>query len=105
VTVRPKEGDAWLEVEDSGPGVPPELYERIFDRHFRAPGESGGAAGLGLSIARRVVELHGGAIGAGAGTTLGGLRIEVRLPAEHKDALSRGDQSGLVTPPLKESAT
>ena len=105
VTVSRAGSDATLVVEDSGAGVPPELRERIFDRHFRAPGESGGAAGLGLSIARRVAQLHGGTIAAREGVKLPGLRIEVRLPADHKDPLRRGDQSGLVTPPLQESTT
>jgi signal transduction histidine kinase len=45
-------------VLDSGPGVPPEMRERIFER-FRQGGRPG-SAGLGLSIARRIAELHGG---------------------------------------------
>jgi len=52
-----------FEVRDSGPGVPPELRERIFDRFFRAPGEPPGGSGLGLSIAKEIVEAHGGQIG------------------------------------------
>lgn len=81
-------GSLRLDVDDSGPGVPPELRGRIFDRHFRAPGSSGGAGGLGLSIARRVVELHGGRIEAGESADLGGLRVSVWLPEADKDSLS-----------------
>ena len=90
------DGRVELEIEDSGPGVPAALRERIFDRHFRAPG-GGGAAGLGLSIARRVADLHGGAIEAGAGRELSGLRIVVSLAAADKDSLRRATQSGPVT--------
>ncbi|MEP7262019.1 MAG: ATP-binding protein [Usitatibacter sp.] len=89
-------GRAKLAVEDSGPGVPPEFRERIFERHFRLPGDSGGAAGLGLSIARRVAQLHGGAIGADASPSLGGLRVTVTFPAFGKETLSRGADSGVT---------
>ena len=62
-----------FEVSDEGTGVPPGEIERIFDRFYRVDAarttESGGA-GLGLAIARSIVELHGGSI-----------RAESRLPA------------------------
>jgi two-component system sensor histidine kinase QseC len=99
VTIGEGAGAGVLEVEDSGPGVPPELRERIFDRHFRAPGDSGGAAGLGLSISRRVVELHRGTITAGESAQLHGLRVEVRLPSGDKEALSHGGDIGIVANP------
>ena len=77
-----REGDqACLEVEDSGPGVAPEVRARIFDRFFRGPDGRGDGSGLGLSIARRVVELHRGTIAASASPSLGGLRVSIRLPA------------------------
>jgi two-component system, OmpR family, sensor histidine kinase QseC len=66
-----------LQVQDSGPGVPAELRERLFERFFRL-GEGQGA-GLGLSIVRRVVELHQGSI-ALEDSPLGGLQVSVRLP-------------------------
>jgi two-component system sensor histidine kinase QseC len=90
-------GQIRLDVEDSGPGVPPELRGRIFDRHFRAPGSSGGAGGLGLSIAKRVVELHGGRIEAGESVDLGGLRVSIWLTETDKDSLSPRGDSGAVT--------
>src|SRR5262245_36834605 len=49
-----------LSVQDSGPGIPASQRERIFERF--AQGEEGGAAGLGLSIVRDVVQAHGGRI-------------------------------------------
>jgi two-component system, NtrC family, sensor histidine kinase KinB len=51
-------------VEDSGPGVPKQYQGRIFERFFRVPGQAGGSgAGLGLAIAKEIVEAHGGTIG------------------------------------------
>jgi CheY-like chemotaxis protein/anti-sigma regulatory factor (Ser/Thr protein kinase) len=50
-----------VEVADSGPGIPPELAPRIFDRFWRASHHERGA-GLGLAIAKGLVEAHGGTI-------------------------------------------
>jgi signal transduction histidine kinase len=50
-------------VIDQGPGVPEEFQDRIFDRFFRVPGQTKRGVGLGLSIAREIVEAHGGQIG------------------------------------------
>jgi len=72
---------ALVTVEDSGPGVPPDVRARIFDRFYRGPDRRGPGSGLGLSIAKRVVELHGGTIAATSSPSLGGLRIEILLPA------------------------
>lgn len=74
-------GAAILTIEDSGAGVPADLRERIFDRFFRGGDARGPGSGLGLSIVRRIVELHGGTIGASRSEDLGGLRVDVRLPA------------------------
>lgn len=75
VTVRgaPTPGGVQIEVSDEGAGVPTGDLERIFDRFYRvdAARRSGaGGAGLGLAIARSIVELHGGSI-----------RAEPRIPA------------------------
>ena len=61
-----------LEVEDTGPGIPPEVQKRLFDPFFTTK-QSG--TGLGLSIAARIIEKHAGAIrvqsAANRGTTFG----------------------------------
>lgn len=54
---------ARFEVQDSGRGIPPQYVDRIFERFFQVPGARGGGIGLGLYIAREIVEAHGGAIG------------------------------------------
>ena len=74
-------GRVRMVVEDAGPGVAPALRERIFDRFFRGDPPRGAGSGLGLAIVRRVAELHGGSVRAAASEALGGLRIEVELPA------------------------
>ena len=56
-----------LEVDDEGPGIPGEDLERVFERFHRGDGHrgsNGGGAGLGLAIARWIVDLHGGTIRA-----------------------------------------
>jgi signal transduction histidine kinase len=71
-----------LEVADEGPGIPAEDLERVFERFYRAdPARSAnaGGAGLGLAIARWIVELHGGTIRA-ARADPSGCRIVVELP-------------------------
>jgi PAS domain S-box-containing protein len=72
VAVRPLAHDrAEISVCDHGPGVPQEERERIFERFYRAPGAPSSGLGLGLSISREIVALHGGSLivesGAGAG--------------------------------------
>ncbi|MDY7226417.1 HAMP domain-containing sensor histidine kinase [Hyalangium rubrum] len=54
---------ARFEVRDTGEGIAPEQQARIFEKFYRAPGAPAGGAGLGLSIAREVVQAHGGEIG------------------------------------------
>ena len=49
-----------LSVEDTGEGIPEEYRKRIFDRFVQVPGVPQGGAGLGLSIARKIVQEHGG---------------------------------------------
>ena len=64
-----------VEVTDTGPGLPPEAQERLFDKFYRLrrTGDVVSGTGLGLAIAKRLVEAHGGVIGVisapGAGST------------------------------------
>ena len=70
-----------LEVEDNGSGVSPSDISRIFDRFYRTDkSRRAGGSGLGLSIVRQVVELHGGTVGA-TNVTPKGLKITVTIPS------------------------
>jgi signal transduction histidine kinase len=69
-----------LVVTDDGPGVPPDMREKIFDRFVRAEGDRGGSVGLGLSIVRAVAQTHGGDVVLESPPE-GGARFVVTLPA------------------------
>jgi signal transduction histidine kinase len=83
-----------VSVEDDGPGVPPEERERMFDRFVRLsePPPHIRGAGLGLTISRSIVRLHGGRMFAESARDLAGVAIVVQLPALSKAA--RADVSG-----------
>ena len=78
VTAAEAESGAEIMVSDTGPGIPEDELEAVFDRYTRAA-DSGGS-GLGLAIARSLVEAHGGAISAERRDE-GGTTVRVRLPA------------------------
>jgi signal transduction histidine kinase len=65
-------------VSDNGPGIPPELLERIFERFYRGPGAASRGTGLGLAIARELAERMGGRLLATSGP--GGTRFTLELP-------------------------
>jgi signal transduction histidine kinase len=70
-----------LAVADDGEGIQPEHLDRVFEPFFRAdPSRQGAGAGLGLALAKRIVEALGGGISAEA-VPSGGARFAVRLPA------------------------
>jgi two-component system OmpR family sensor kinase len=72
---------AHIDVLDGGPGIAPEHLEAIFEPFFRSnpSGNNVDGHGLGLAIAKRVVETHGGSIAA-ANRPEGGLRVTISLP-------------------------
>ena len=82
VSLIEQNGQAIVRVEDEGPGIPPEHLDRIFDRFFtfRPQNETrGDHDGLGLAIARAIVEAYGGTITA-SNRSPHGARFEMRLP-------------------------
>jgi two-component system sensor histidine kinase KdpD len=91
ITVRAgRDGDRHvrLTVIDEGPGIPAEHRERVFEKFFRIPGRQShdprrGGIGLGLPIARRLVEAQSGRIwieGASARSTRPGTTVNIVLP-------------------------
>jgi len=76
--------EAVLAVEDSGPGIPESERGRVFDRFYRAPDAATHTpgSGLGLAIVRAIAQRHGATLTLGTSARLGGLRAEIRLPAQ-----------------------
>ena len=79
--VRPRRNTVLFEVEDSGPGIPVELGDRIFDPYVRDARASATRPGIGLGLAtvKRLVTAHGGILGAGR-SALGGALFWFELP-------------------------
>jgi two-component system OmpR family sensor kinase len=82
VAARGADGRLRISVEDDGPGIPPRQRERIFARFYRADSardRRSGGSGLGLPIARAIVEAHGGRIWVDDAAG-GGARVTFELP-------------------------
>jgi signal transduction histidine kinase len=74
-------GELEVAVEDTGEGIAPQDLPRIFEPFYRAdPARSGGGAGLGLTLSKRIVEALGGCLDVRTAHT--GTRFSVRLPLE-----------------------
>ena len=92
VTVSRDEGDVLITVRDTGLGISPDAQQQIFDPFRQAgPKVTGpeGGLGLGLTIARQIVDLHGGTIEVFSDGIGSGSRFTVRLPAL-EGAVDRG---------------
>ncbi|MEY9891003.1 two-component system OmpR family sensor kinase [Catenulispora sp. MAP5-51] len=96
-------GRVRLAIEDTGPGLPPDLADRVFDRFTRgdpARARSSGSTGLGLAITRAVAEAHGGRVGVRSqpGRTV----FELVLPEQQPENQRRhraGDSTWLESAP------
>ena len=83
VTYRIDPERCWIDIEDDGPGVPEEAWERVFTPFLRLDDSrtrASGGHGLGLSIVRRIIYWHGGRAYVGRGTYLGGARFSLMWP-------------------------
>lgn len=86
VTVRCSDDGAWIDiaVSDNGEGIAPEHLDHLFDRFYRADSardRAHGGSGIGLSIAKALVEAHGGHISAQSPGLGLGATFTIRLPA------------------------
>lgn len=68
-----------LRVSDAGPGIPPELRERVFDRFFRDPNQVQSGSGLGLAIVKAVAQQHNSSVNLSTSSE-GGLLVTVDFP-------------------------
>ena len=84
VTVRTgvRDGRAFAEVEDDGPGIPPIERSRVLERFYRVPGTPGTGSGLGLAIVREIAVGHGAGIELGEGAGARGCRVAITFPRE-----------------------
>jgi two-component system OmpR family sensor kinase len=104
-TVAPEDGYAVLTVEDDGPGIPPELEARVFERFVRGGRDGARGSGLGLSIVRAVAESHGGSVVLERAVHGTGTRFVIRIPAAaSEEAPVDGALSGVLaeTSPSRE---
>ena len=98
VRVQAVNGQVEVTVEDTGPGIPPAFLPHVFERFRQAAGEATrgkGGLGLGMAIARKVVELHEGTITAANRDPGPGAVFTVRLPVK---ALRPGEARPVATP-------
>jgi signal transduction histidine kinase len=85
LTASPAEDGIRIAVRDTGPGIPPEHVERVFDRFYKVDSsrtrtDRPSGSGLGLSIVKAIVERHGGTVTA-SNAPDGGAIFEIQLPA------------------------
>jgi PAS domain S-box-containing protein len=87
-----QEGDAAvISVQDTGIGIPPQLLPRIFDLFVqgdRTPERAQGGLGIGLTLVKRLVELHGGSVRVESGAARPGSEFVVQLPLVQPPALA-----------------
>ncbi|MFG1379656.1 ATP-binding protein [Xanthobacter autotrophicus] len=91
-------GEAFVTIDDAGPGIPEADLERVFDPFERletSRSRETGGAGLGLPIARAILRAHGGEVSL-SNRPEGGLRATVRLPAANQGAKARVNASRKV---------
>lgn len=83
ITVRVRQQDAlvMLEVEDDGPGIPPQEREKVFERFYRMPGGAPEGCGLGLAIVREIAQGHQATVAVENGSGGRGTRMIVTFPA------------------------
>ena len=99
VEMRANDAGAELVVADTGTGIPPEALPQLFNRFYRVPGANGRThegSGIGLSLVRELVRLHGGSIEVES--TLGrGSSFRVRIPfgAAHLPNVQEAPQTSL----------
>ena len=81
VEVTQGEGGPLLVVEDSGPGIPAEERERVFDRFYRIAGSEAGGSGIGMAIVKAVADRHHAKLSLEQSARLGGLKVAVQFPS------------------------
>jgi two-component system OmpR family sensor kinase len=95
-STRTSDGQVVLVVEDDGPGISPEISQRVFERFVRGGGDGGRGSGLGLAIVQAVVESHGGSVSLNERPGPGA-QFKITLPGAPEDGTQQcGDESAEV---------
>jgi CheY-like chemotaxis protein/two-component sensor histidine kinase len=95
-------GEAVLDITDNGIGIAPELLPRVFDlfvQSDRTLDRAQGGLGIGLSVVKRLVEMHGGSVRASSAGVGRGATFEIRLPL-----IESTNESSFEAPPPKVRA-
>jgi two-component system OmpR family sensor kinase len=92
-----RDGEAVLIVQDSGPGIPPDLGKRVFERFVRGGRDGAKGSGLGLAIVRSVAQSHRGSVDLELPESGVGTRFVIRIPVAP-------DTAQPATPPASEAA-
>jgi signal transduction histidine kinase len=79
LAVRREAGTARFEIADSGPGIPPDQVEHLFERYWQGSTAPRKGLGLGLYICKQIVEAHGGSIGVDSSPR--GSTFWIRIPS------------------------
>jgi signal transduction histidine kinase/CheY-like chemotaxis protein len=95
-------GELRCEVRDTGPGIPADSLERIFQPFERAPGVTAAGTGLGLSITQKLVELMGGKISARSQLGQGSV-FDMRIPAAEASLPAPAPATAIAPGPTKLS--
>jgi signal transduction histidine kinase len=93
--------DALIRVSDDGTGIPPELLPQIFDlfvQSKRTLDRAQGGLGIGLSVVKRLVEMHGGTVSASSPGVGRGATFTIRLPRVAKSDLVSREQETIRAP-------
>jgi signal transduction histidine kinase len=97
LTVRRENRELVVAVRDTGVGIPPEMLPRVFDLFtqvdpvLRRSGRNQGGLGIGLTLVRTLVEMHGGSVEARSAGPRQGSEFRVRLPLAASPSGSRGE--------------
>jgi two-component system sensor histidine kinase QseC len=88
ITTHTQENGVMLSIEDSGPGIPESLHDRVFDRFYRVDGDRNNSGesgcGLGLAIVKRIAELHQATLTLSRSDLLGGLKVSLFFPKDSR---------------------
>lgn len=98
VAVQRTPGSLQVLIEDSGPGIPPQDRQRVFDRFYRREGMLEGGTGLGLAIVKAIADRHGLRV-ALAEASIGGLSVRVEFPPPAAPAAAAAAAAAAPAPP------